>query len=264
MKISGHRTSRAADRTWFRPAPGRQARRRAPVRGAVEPLACLGRHRWAPDTDGHVQRCMKVIAREVHTALIAATRPEDMIRTASAPVQLRGQGRADAGRDRTGDRDHARPARRAPLPAQLPQRRRRPADRRAASGTTRPLLLTKMAGAPYEPAPRHGVHQVPGAGPAREEMRASIRRLSARPSRAGSRPHPADLLRRRRERESHPHRRGHDRARRLRRRRRPRPADAPGRSTPTRPASPTSSGCAWPCCTRATPATGWPRAPSSG
>ena len=28
--------------------------------------------RWAPDTDGHVPRCMKVIAREVHTALISA------------------------------------------------------------------------------------------------------------------------------------------------------------------------------------------------
>ena len=39
--------------------------------------------RWAPDTDGHVPRCMKVIAREVHTALISAKVADpDMIRAA--------------------------------------------------------------------------------------------------------------------------------------------------------------------------------------
>ena len=38
--------------------------------------------RWAPDADGHVQRCMKVIAREVHTSLIRAKAEADMIRAA--------------------------------------------------------------------------------------------------------------------------------------------------------------------------------------
>ena len=38
--------------------------------------------RWAPDADGHVQRCMKVIAREVHTALIRGNAAPDMIRAA--------------------------------------------------------------------------------------------------------------------------------------------------------------------------------------
>ena len=39
--------------------------------------------RWAPDADGHVPRCMKVIAREVHTALISAKVADpDMIRAA--------------------------------------------------------------------------------------------------------------------------------------------------------------------------------------
>ena len=38
--------------------------------------------RWAPDADGHVQRCMKVIAREVHTSLISAKAEADMIRAA--------------------------------------------------------------------------------------------------------------------------------------------------------------------------------------
>jgi putative DNA primase/helicase len=37
---------------------------------------------WAPDIDGHVQRCMKVIAREVHTALIRDKAEPDMIRAA--------------------------------------------------------------------------------------------------------------------------------------------------------------------------------------
>jgi len=39
--------------------------------------------RWAPDTDGHVARCAKVIARQVHTALIAsATADHEAIRAA--------------------------------------------------------------------------------------------------------------------------------------------------------------------------------------
>jgi putative DNA primase/helicase len=38
--------------------------------------------RWAPDTDGHVQRCMKVIAREVHTALIRVNAAPEVIRAA--------------------------------------------------------------------------------------------------------------------------------------------------------------------------------------
>lgn len=39
--------------------------------------------RWAPDADGYVQRCMKVIARHVHTELIAADADADMIRAAT-------------------------------------------------------------------------------------------------------------------------------------------------------------------------------------
>jgi putative DNA primase/helicase len=38
--------------------------------------------RWAPDVDGHVQRCMKVIAREVHTALIRGNAAPEVIRAA--------------------------------------------------------------------------------------------------------------------------------------------------------------------------------------
>jgi hypothetical protein len=38
--------------------------------------------RWAPDTDGYVQRCMKLIARHVHTELIAEAAEADMIRAA--------------------------------------------------------------------------------------------------------------------------------------------------------------------------------------
>jgi putative DNA primase/helicase len=37
---------------------------------------------WSPDTDGHVHRCMKLIAREVHTILIRGKAPDDMIRAA--------------------------------------------------------------------------------------------------------------------------------------------------------------------------------------
>jgi hypothetical protein len=38
--------------------------------------------KWTPDADGHVQRCMKVIAREVHTSLIRAKADPNQLRAA--------------------------------------------------------------------------------------------------------------------------------------------------------------------------------------
>lgn len=38
--------------------------------------------RWTPNADGHVQRCMKVVAREAHTSLISGHADPEMRRVA--------------------------------------------------------------------------------------------------------------------------------------------------------------------------------------
>ena len=222
---------------------------------------------WAPDADGHVQRCMKVIAREVHTALIRENKADpDMIRAAKRAESSSGvKGALTLAATEpeiaiTPDRLDAHPY--------LLNCRNGVVDLQTGEllGHDPALLLTKMAGAPYEPDAEGAVFSgVPRAHPA-ERGHAAVHPAPARPlpRGQGDGPHPADLLRRRGEREEHAHRRGDERARRLRRRGRPRPAAGPDvrrppdrRRRPVRAAPGARS-------TRPTPGTGWPRAPSSG
>lgn len=107
--------------------------------------------RWAPDADGHVQRCMKVIAREVHTSLIESNAEADVIRAAK---------RAESN---SGVKGALTLASTEPEIAITPERLdAHPYLLNCANGIVDlrtgerldhdpALLLTKMAGAPYEP-----------------------------------------------------------------------------------------------------------------
>jgi putative DNA primase/helicase len=134
---------------------------------------------WAPDADGHVQRCMKVIAREVHTSLIRENKADpDMIRAAK---------RAESS---SGVKGALTLAATEPEIAITPERldahpyllncRNGVVDLRTGDllGHDPALLLTKMAGAPYEPDAEGAVFREfleriqPG-----EDMRLFIQRL---------------------------------------------------------------------------------------
>ena len=107
--------------------------------------------RWAPDADGHVQRCMKVIAREVHTALIRGNAAPDMIRAAKRAESSSGVKGAlilaatEPEIAITPDRLDAHPY--------LLNCRNGVVDLQTGELLAHDpaLLLTKMAGAPYEP-----------------------------------------------------------------------------------------------------------------
>jgi putative DNA primase/helicase len=108
--------------------------------------------RWAPDADGHVPRCMKVIAREVHTALISGKVADpDMIRAAKRAESSSGiKGALTLAATEpeiaiTPDKLDAHPF--------LLNCRNGVVDLRTGERLEHDpaLLLTKMAGAPYEP-----------------------------------------------------------------------------------------------------------------
>ena len=107
--------------------------------------------RWAPDADGHVQRCMKVIAREVHTALIRGKADPDMLRAAKRAESSSGVKGAlilaatEPEIAITPDKLDAHPY--------LLNCRNGVVDLQTGEllGHNPALLLTKMAGAPYEP-----------------------------------------------------------------------------------------------------------------
>ena len=134
--------------------------------------------RWAPDADGHVPRCMKVIAREVHTSLIRDNAEADMIRAARRAESSSGvkgalilaatepeiaitPGRLDAHPYLLNCRNGIVDLQTGELLAHDPA-----------------LLLTKMAGAPYEPDADGTVFTgfLERIQPS-EEMRLFIRRL---------------------------------------------------------------------------------------
>lgn len=108
--------------------------------------------RWAPDADGHVQRCMKVIAREIHTSLIRDSKAD--------PDMLRAAKRAESS---SGVKGALTLAATEPEIAITPDRLdAHPFLLNCANGVIDlrtgerldhdpDLLLTKMAGAPYEP-----------------------------------------------------------------------------------------------------------------
>ena len=172
---------------------------------------------------------MKVIAREVHTALISGKVADpDMIRAARRAESSSGiKGALTLAATEpeiaiTPDRLDAHPY--------LLNCRNGIVDLQTGELLEHDpaLLLTKMAGAPYEPDAEGSVFAkfLERIQPD-DDMRLFIRRLLGLSLEGQSHgPHPADLLRRRREREEHAHRRGDERARRLRRRGRPRPAAA--------------------------------------
>jgi hypothetical protein len=106
---------------------------------------------WAPDADGHVQRCMKVIAREVHTALISDKADPDMIRAAKRAESSSGvkgaltlaatEPEIAITPERLGAHPYLLNCRNGVVDLQTGDLLRHdPA-----------LLLTKMTGAPYEP-----------------------------------------------------------------------------------------------------------------
>ena len=152
VEISGRQRPEPLTELGFARRLGRQARRRTPVRRAVEPLARLGRHQ------------VGTRRRRARTAVYESDRPRGSHRPdprqrrpghhpggQAGRVQLGRQGRADPGRDRTGDSDHARPARRAPL--YLLNCRNGVVDLQTGELLAHDpaLLLTKKAAAPYEP-----------------------------------------------------------------------------------------------------------------
>ena len=133
---------------------------------------------WAPDVDGHVQRCMKVIAREVHTSLIRGKAEADMIRAAKRAESSSGvKGALTLAATEpeiaiTPDLLDAHPY--------LLNCRNGVVDLQTGELLEHDpaLLLTKMAGAPYEPDAEDAVFAKfleriqPG-----EDMRLFIRRL---------------------------------------------------------------------------------------
>jgi putative DNA primase/helicase len=135
--------------------------------------------RWAPDADGHVQRCMKVIAREVHTSLIRDPKAD--------PEMLRAAKRAESS---SGVKGALTLAATEPEIAITPDRldahpyllncRNGIVDLQTGELLKHDpaLLLTKMAAAPYEPASEGAVFTkfLERIQPS-EEMRLFIRRL---------------------------------------------------------------------------------------
>jgi len=134
--------------------------------------------KWAPDADGHVPRCMKVIAREIHTHLIRAKAPDDMIRAAKraeSSSAVKGALILAATEPEiaiTPDRLDAHPY--------LLNCRNGVVDLRTGERLEHDpaLLLTKMAGAPYEPDADGAVYAkfLERIQPS-EDMRLFIRRL---------------------------------------------------------------------------------------
>ena len=133
---------------------------------------------WAPDADGHVQRCMKLIAREVHTALIRGKADPDMIRAAKRAESSSGvKGALTLAATEpeiaiTPDRLDAHPY--------LLNCRNGVVDLQTGELLEHDpaLLLTKMAGAPYEPDAEGAVFTefLERIQPS-EDMRLFIRRL---------------------------------------------------------------------------------------
>ena len=184
--------------------------------------------RWAPDVDGHVQRCMKVIAREVHTALIRGNAAPDMIRAArraESSSAVKGALILAATEPEiaiTPDRLDAHPYLLNCPNGIVDLQTGELLDHDPA------LLLTKMASASYK-ADAEGAEFTSswsGSSPARRcelfirrllglSLEGTVLHTSCRSSTG------------RREREDHPHGRGHECTRRLRRRGRPRPAAGP-------------------------------------
>jgi putative DNA primase/helicase len=135
--------------------------------------------RWSPDTDGYVPRCMKVIAREIHTALIRAPKADpDMLRAAKRAESNSGVKGALALASTepeiaiTPDKLDAHPY--------LLNCHNGVVDLRTGDWLAHDpaLLLTKMAGAPYEPD-AEGTEFIRFLGRIQpsEDMRLFIRRL---------------------------------------------------------------------------------------
>ncbi len=171
----------------------------APVRGGVESLADRDGKRWGPDTDGRVAAVDEGDRPGVNSA---SCRPR-ATRTCSGQARARRvaitgvKRRARAGPDRAGGSPISPDDSMPTLPAQLPQRHYRPADRRAGGHdpalgcsprwpgppTTRGRTAPEFAKFLERIQPDEGMREFPGPAP------------RPRPGGHGDRPHPADLLR---------------------------------------------------------------------